>query len=69
MLEEGYDVLTVDHPAVAVELEVARPVGYPLTRTLSMAYEHNQVFVYFILKLLRISETVTCQFLILTVKN
>ena len=49
-----------DHPAVAVELNVARPIAYPLTRTNQVAYEHNQVHVYFILKLLRISETVTC---------
>ena len=39
---------------ITLELKVA----YPLKRTLSVAYEHNQAYVYFILKLLRISETV-----------
>ena len=39
----GYDVFTVDHLAVAVELKVARPIAYPLTWTLRLAYEHNQV--------------------------
>ena len=62
MLQEDHDVFTVDHPTVAVDLKVARPspIAYSLTRMLSVAYEHNQVYVYFILKLLRISETVTC---------
>ena len=60
ILSEGYDVFTIGHPAVAVELKVARPVAYPLTWTLSVAYEHTQVYGYLILKLLRISETVTC---------
>ena len=46
----GYVVFTVDHPAVAVELKVDRPIAYLLTWTLSVAY--------FIVKLLRISETV-----------
>ena len=47
-------------PNVAVKLKVAGPIGYPLTRTLSVACEHSQVYVYFILKPLRISETVAC---------
>ena len=60
MLQEGYDDITVDHPAVAVEGKVTRPIAYPLTWMLSVAYEHSQVYVYFILNLLRTSETVTC---------
>ena len=47
----GLWCFTVDHPAVAMEPKVARPIAYPLARTLSVAY--------FILKLLRILETVT----------
>ena len=65
MLKEGYDVCTADHPAFAVELNVGRPIAYRLTRTLSVAYERNQIYLYFILKLLRISETGTCKFLYL----
>ena len=38
----GYVVFTVDHPAVAVELKVARP----MTRMMSVECEHNQVYVY-----------------------
>ena len=53
-------MFTVDHPAVVVELKVAWPITCILTRTLSVAYKHNQIYVYFILKLLGISETVTC---------
>ena len=60
MLQEGHDVFTVGHPAVAVELKVARPTAYPFTRTLSVAHKHSQVYVYLILKLFRISETITC---------
>ena len=57
MLSQGCDVSTVDYLAVAVELKVARPIAYPLTQTLGVAYEHNQAYVYFILKLLiRITE-------------
>ena len=37
MFQEGYDVFTVNHPAVAVELKVARPIAYPLARTLIVA--------------------------------
>ena len=40
----GNDVFTDSHPA------------YPLNRTLSVAYKHNQIYVYFILKLLIISD-------------
>ena len=50
MLCESYD-FTVDLSVVAVELNVAGPIAYPLARTLSVAY--------FILKLLRISKTIT----------
>ena len=61
MLQVNYVVFTVYHPAVAVELKVDRTVIYPLTQMMSMADEHNQVYVYFILKLLRIPKTVvTC---------
>ena len=42
MLSEGYDIFTVNDPSVAAELKVARPIACPLTRTLSVAYEHNQ---------------------------
>ena len=44
MLQQGNDVLTVDHSAVPMELvlKVARPITYILTRTLSVAHEHNQ---------------------------
>ena len=59
MLQEGYYVFTLNHPAVAAKLKVAGPIAYSLARTLSMAYEHSKVYVYFILKLLRISETAT----------
>ena len=41
----------MDHPADAVEQKVARPVAFSLAWTLSVGYEHNQVYVYFILKL------------------
>ena len=51
MLLVGYDVFTVDHPAVAVELKVARLIAYPLARMLRVAY--------LIIKLLRISYTLT----------
>ena len=30
-------MFSVDHPAVAVELKLARPIAYPSTRTLSVA--------------------------------
>ena len=50
---------TVDYPAVAVEPKATRPITYILTRPLSVAYERNQLYLYFILKLLRILETVT----------
>ena len=53
-------MFSVGHSAVAAELKVARPRAYPLTWTLNVAHKHNQVYVCFILKLLRISETVTC---------
>ena len=66
---EDYDFVTVGHPAVAVELKVAGLVAYSLTRTLSVTHNHNQVYVYFILKLLRISETITINSFILTIKN
>ena len=69
MLLKDHDVFTVDHPAVAVELKVARPITYPLTQALSLSYEHNQVHVYFILRLLKISETVTGYSFVLTTKN
>ena len=45
---------------VVVELKVTGPIAYPLTQTSSVAYEHNQLCVYFILKLLTISETFVC---------
>ena len=54
MLKEGYDVFIVDHPTVAVELRIDRPLAYPLTQTLRVAYELNQVYA-----LWRISGTVT----------
>ena len=60
MLLESYEIFTVDHTSVAVELTAARPIAYLLTRTLRVAYEHKKVYVYFILNLLGISETVTC---------
>ena len=48
----GLWCFTVDHHlAVSVDLKVARPIAYTLALTLSVAY--------FILKLLRILETVT----------
>ena len=52
-----YDVYTVDHLAVAVELKVARTIPYSLTQMLNVVYEHNQVCVYFILKLLKVPES------------
>ena len=48
-VQEGYDVFTVGHPAVAVELKIAWPIDCPLSRTLSVAHKNNQVNVYFIL--------------------
>ena len=62
MLKEDYDVFKV---AVAVELKIARPMAYPLTQTLRVAYENNQVYVYFIPKLLRVIDS----YFILTIKN
>ena len=56
----GEGVFTIGHTAVAVELKVVRPVAHLLTQTPSVAHEHNQVYVDFILKLLSTSETVTC---------
>ena len=40
MLQEGYDAFTADNPAVAVGLKAVRPISYPLTWTLSVAYKH-----------------------------
>ena len=61
----SYDVFKVDHAAVLVEPKVARPIACPLTWKLSVVNEHSQVSVYFILKLLRTSETVTSELLYL----
>ena len=47
MLQEGYDIFTVGDTAVAVELKVARPIGYPLTQPLRVAHKHSQVYVCF----------------------
>ena len=43
-----------------VTLKVAGHIAYPLSPSLCEAYKHKQVHVYLLLKLLRISETVTC---------
>ena len=43
MWYEGNDIFTVERPAVAVELKVARSIAYPK----SVAYEHNQVLRLF----------------------
>ena len=48
------------HPAVAVELKAVRPIAYPLTLTLNVAHKDNQVYIYFIQKLLRVLKTVIC---------
>ena len=52
-----------------MELKLHRSKASPLTRTMTVAYEHNRVYVNLILKLLRISETVTCQFIYLNFQN
>ena len=33
--------LLFGHSAVAVQLNVARPIDYPLTRTLNMTHKHR----------------------------
>ena len=38
--------LQLQHLAVTVELKVARPMAYPLTQTLSVAYKHSQVCLF-----------------------
>ena len=60
MLYEGYDVYTADHPAVVVELKVTVPIAYPLTLGRRAWHINTTKYVYFILEVLRISETVAC---------
>ena len=46
MSQEGYDVFTVDHPTVAVDLKLARPIAHPLTQTLSVWYMSTTKYMF-----------------------